>query len=64
MLTKKQLEKAGYKVLPIGGWFVVDPTLIPHDWKTICKSFDADPKCKELVLCISGVKEIHEGEEE
>ena len=64
MLTKKEIEEAGYKVLPKGGWIAIDPSIIPNDWGTICQNFGADPDSKELILCVCGVKEIHEGEEE
>jgi hypothetical protein len=57
MLTKKAIEKAGYTVLPKGGWFRIDPYIIPQDWHDVCKSFGIDPSCKSAILCIAGVKE-------
>jgi hypothetical protein len=62
MLTKKQVEKGGYTVLPKGGWVRLDPMIIPHDWEDICEDFGVDPDCKEMILCVCGVKEINEGE--
>jgi hypothetical protein len=64
MITKKQVEKAGYEVLPKGGWVRLDPMIIPHDWEDICKDFGVHPDCKEMILCVCGVKEIsfEEGE--
>jgi hypothetical protein len=64
MLTKQEIEKEGYRVLPKGGWVRLDPTIIPMDWYDICNDFDIDPECEEVILCICGVKEIHEGEDE
>jgi hypothetical protein len=63
MITKKQMEKAGYTVLPKGGWIRLDPTIVPHDWEDLCKDFASDPECKELILCICGVKEIYREDE-
>lgn len=59
MLTKKEIEKAGYTTLPKGGWVRLDPTIMPNDWYDICKDFGVDPTCQELILCVAGVKEIH-----
>jgi len=64
MITKQEIEKAGYRVLPKGGWIKLDPTIIPHDWNDICSDFGADPDCKELVLCVCGVKEINEEQDD
>jgi hypothetical protein len=58
MLSKKQVEEGGYEVLPEGGWVRLDPTIVPHDWMDLCKDFGVDPDCKEMILCICGVKEI------
>jgi hypothetical protein len=63
MLTQQEIEKAGYRVLPRGGWVKLDPTIIPMDWYEICNHFNIDPECVEVMLCICGVKEIHEGDE-
>lgn len=57
MLTKKEVEDAGYEVLPKGAWLRIDPTIIPHDWYDVCKDFGIDPECKSAILCIVGVKE-------
>ena len=62
MITKKELVKAGYAVLPKGGWLRLDPTIIPHDWHDLCGDFGIDPDCEEIVLCIAGVKEINKEE--
>ena len=62
MLTKSKIEKAGYRVLPNGAWFVLDPTIVPHDWEKLCENYGVDPSCDELVLCVCGVKEIHKGD--
>ena len=66
MLTKEQVEAGGYTVLPEGGWVRLDPTIIPHDWIDICKDFGVHPDCKEMILCVCGVKEIsfEEGDED
>ena len=62
MLTKKEIEDAGYTVLPKGGWIRINPEIIPHDWQDICKDFDIDPNCSSAVLCVIGVKEENEDE--
>ena len=64
MITKKEMEKGGYRVLPKGGWIRLDRSSIPKDWYDICNDFDIDPECEEIILCICGIKEIHEGEDE
>lgn len=66
MLSKKQVEEGGYEVLPEGGWVRLDPTIVPHDWMDLCKDFGVDPDCKEMILCVCGVKEIpfEEGDED
>ena len=64
MITKDEIVKAGYEVLPKGGWIRIDPTIIPHDWDDICKDFGVDSSCLEIILCVAGVKEIHEEETE
>jgi len=64
MLTKKQIEEAGYTVLPKGGWFAIDANMIPHEWETVCRNLDVDPDCKEVILCVCGVKEINEENEQ
>ena len=58
MITKEQVEEGGYEVLPEGGWIRLDPEIIPRDWYDVCKDFGVDPHCKEMILCICGVKEI------
>jgi hypothetical protein len=57
MLTKKEIEDAGYEVLPRGGWLRIDPSIIPHDWHDVCKDFGIDHNCKSAILCIVGIKE-------
>jgi hypothetical protein len=43
MITKKQMEEAGYTVLPKGGWIRLDPEIIPRDWEDVCSDFGVDP---------------------
>jgi hypothetical protein len=57
MITKKEMEDAGYEILPKGGWFRIDPTIVPHDWHDLCSDFGIDPNCESAILCIAGVKE-------
>ena len=64
MITKEEMEKAGYTVLPQGGWIRLDPEIIPRDWYDVCKDFGVDPHCKEMVLCVCGVLEVNEEDEE
>ena len=56
MITEKQVVKHGYTVLPKGGWFYVNPEIIPHEWHDICKDFGIDESAKGVYLCIVGVK--------
>ena len=59
MITKKQMEKAGYTVLKNGGHIVMSPAdLTAHEWEVMCESFEVDPQCKEMVLCVCGVIEV------
>ena len=60
MLTKKQVEDAGYTVLPEGAWLRIEPEMMPHDWLFLCGHFGVDPSCKEVILCVCGVKEIND----
>jgi hypothetical protein len=39
MLTKKQIEDAGYTLLPEGGWMYVDPEIVPRDWYDLSKKY-------------------------
>jgi hypothetical protein len=57
MITKRQVEELGYTVLNKGGWFRIDPYIVPNDWEDICEKFNLDPSCKSAILCIAGVKE-------
>jgi hypothetical protein len=57
MITKKEVEKAGYDVLPKGGWIYINPEIIPHDWHDVCKDFGIDESAKGVYLCIAGVKQ-------
>ncbi len=57
MLTKKEIEKAGYTVLPQGGWLRIDPTIMPHDWHDLSKDFGFDPDAECVYLCVCGIKE-------
>jgi hypothetical protein len=62
MLTRKEIQEAGYAVLPKGGWIRINPEIIPHDWEDVCKDFAIDPSCKSAILCVVGVKEENEDE--
>lgn len=64
MITEEEVKKNGYTVLPKGGWFYVNPEIIPRDWRDICKDFGINEGAKGAYLCIVGVKEDDEGEEE
>lgn len=57
MITKREVLKYGYTVLPKGGWIQIEPEQMPHDWDGLAKQFGFDPNCKSIVLCIAGVKE-------
>ena len=57
MLSQSDIEKAGYTVLPQGGWMFVDPEIVPRDWDDIAKSFGFDPNCRGVYLCVVGVRE-------
>jgi hypothetical protein len=57
MLTKTEVEQAGYTVLPKGGWMYVDPEIVPRDWDDICRDFNIDPSARGAYLCVVGVKE-------
>lgn len=58
MLTKKQLEKAGYTILGKSGWVRIDPEILPHDWDHLAKAYGFDPDCKEVILSIAAFKEV------
>jgi hypothetical protein len=58
MLTKAQIEKEGYTVIPEGMWVCIDPTMFPHDWERVAKACQFDPNCKEVILCVVGFKEV------
>jgi hypothetical protein len=62
MITKKQIEDAGYEVLPQGGWIRISPENMPRDWDDVCSDFGVDPSCSEIILCVAGVKEVYEEE--
>ena len=67
MITKKQMEKAGYTVLENGGHIVMSPEDLPHEWEFMCEAFGVNPECKEMVLCVCGVIEVpfkKEGDED
>jgi hypothetical protein len=57
MITKKQVIEHGFTVLPKGGWFYIDPEIIPHEWLDVCKDFGIDESAKGAYLCIVGVKQ-------
>lgn len=56
MITEKEVVKSGYTVLPKGGWFYINPEIIPHDWLDVCTDFGIDSSAKGAYLCIVGVK--------
>ena len=56
MITKKQVLKAGYTILPKGGWFSIDPETIP-EWDLVAEHFGFDPECESVTLCVVGFKE-------
>ena len=58
MLTKAQIEKEGYTVIPEGMWICIDPTMFPHDWDHLAQTYGFDPNCKEVILCVVGFKEV------
>ena len=60
MITKSQVLKGGYTVLPKGGWFCLDPEIDPIGWDSLAENFGFDPTCKEVILCVCGYKEIYE----
>lgn len=67
MITKEEMEKAGYTVLKNGGHIVMSPADLPHEWEFMCEAFGVDPQCKEVVLCVCGVIEVpfnKEGDED
>lgn len=64
MLTKDQVLKGGYTVLPNGGWFRLSPDVDPLGWDSLAEDFGFDPTCKEVILCVAGYKEIHGSEHE
>lgn len=64
MLTKKQIEDAGYTLLPEGGWMYVDPEIVPRDWDDLAKSFGFDSDCEGVYLCVVGFKEKVQEEDE
>jgi len=68
MITKDELTKHGYDVLPHGGWIYITPEVLPRDWDDICKDFGLDATQRGAWLAISGVKQDtwdnDEGEEE
>jgi hypothetical protein len=52
-----ELKKNGYDPLSDGGWFYVNPEIIPQDWDDICSDFGIDSNCDGAYLAIMGVKE-------
>jgi hypothetical protein len=58
MLSKEEIEKAGYTVLPEGGWLRIMPEDFPHDWELVAKKLKFDPNATEIILCVAGVKEV------
>lgn len=59
MITQKKWEKAGYSIVANGGWMVIDPQLLGGEWGAMAKSLGFDPECKEVVLGITAIKQIH-----
>ena len=65
MITREQMESAGYTVLENGGHIVMAPEDLPNEWEFMCEAFGVDPRCKEMVLCVCGVIAVtHEEDEE
>lgn len=66
MLSQSDLEKAGYEVLPNGGWVFVDPEIMPRDWDDLAKNFGFDPNCRGVYFCVAGFREEswNEGDED
>ena len=67
MITKEEMERAGYTVLKNGGHIVMSPEDLPHEWGFMCEAFGVNPECKEMVLCVCGVIEVpfkKEGDED
>jgi len=67
MVTREEMEKAGYTVLENGGHIIMAPEDLPHEWEFMCEAFGVDPQSKELVLCVCGVIAVphkKEGEDE
>lgn len=61
MITEEELIQHGYTVLPQAGWVRLNPEIISNDWYDICKDFNINPDCHEIILAVCGVKEIKEG---
>ena len=57
MLTKRKVEKGGYRVLPDGGWLRLYPQDFPHEWEDISRKLKFDPNAESVILCVCGVKE-------
>lgn len=57
MITKSQVTKAGYTILPKGAWLSINPSLIP-EWHELAENYGFDPDAKEVILCIAGFKEV------
>lgn len=61
MITKSQMMKAGYTIIPKGAWFAINPQIIP-EWDDVAEQYGFDPNCKEVILCVAGFKEIADEE--
>jgi len=57
MLTKRAVEKSGYKVLPDGAWLRIAPEDFPNEWEELSEKFRFDPNDESVILCCCGVKE-------
>ena len=53
MITKKEIEEAGYEVLPKGGWIRISPENMPRDWEDVCNDFGVSSDCLEIILIYS-----------
>ena len=60
MITKEQVLKIGYEILPEGGWIYVDPEIMPRDWHDLATNFGFDPDCRGVYLCVAGYKEVED----
>jgi len=63
MITENELKEAGYTVLKKGAWLRLDPGILSNDWELICEDLKVDPNCDEIIVAITGVKEVYKENE-